>query len=389
MVKRDTEEGDSLAGIMAKVRTRAARWTREPTLSNGFRAKWFNLEVVNYPAWDYLPDPERGAEAVKKSRIPGKFHPRTPLQAYDLNQELALIWALNGERRRRQLGGERIPPELGKSIDYAIALNRTVWRDATIAESVPGTEAGVIGDFIRVERARNRNLSELKLEVRWQRAGEPHRLAGLPSLEEAWVVILGGHLPHAIQSTFFVVDFGLASVQSWAACTACSGLSGPCECRFCMHRLDPETERDPELELRLREDPALAPFMEMSTGSGWGPRGDLSALKRANPTLSAYGARLESLFGREQIEAARRRFDGWARPRASGKTLGRPRTWFDATTLSWIDRRRVELGSLRKVYTEYVQRWENTAMSYSTFERRYRSALAAVHRKAPVSAAPD
>src|SRR5271170_5476573 len=105
MVTRFQEDTDSLAGVMAKLRTRAARWTREPTLRNGFRAKWFNLEVVNYPAWDYLPDPERGPDAVKSKRIPGKFHPRTPLQAYDLDQELALIWALNGERRKRELAG--------------------------------------------------------------------------------------------------------------------------------------------------------------------------------------------------------------------------------------------------------------------------------------------
>jgi hypothetical protein len=380
---------DSLAGLMSELRPLVRQWSKDETVRRWFQSEWANLEIIDYPAYASSPDPARGPDAVRRTSIPGKTLPRVPLRPDDLNLEAVLLRAAFAERRAREAAGPAAPPRMSWLLDRAIALNRTLWAQATIAEAFSRSTDDVLGRFLRVERERVRSLLALKIEVRWQSQGGSERYARLPSFEDAWMVLVGGQLPHVLQSVRFVVDFGASSFQSWAPCAACWGLQGSCDCPFCMQRLDVAGLKDPDLAARIAADPAIGVFAEYSTASGWGPGGDLSAMKRANPGFSAYQIRLESLFGREQIDAARHRFEGWSKPRASGKPLGSPPALLNEASYHWAVGLQIELGSLRKVHEEYLRRGLGKPMSFSAFERRFRATRRNLQRKGGVSAAPE
>jgi len=374
---------------MADLRPRVLLWTRDKGVRDGFASDWLNLEVMKFPKVESTPEPERGPHAVKLTRIPGEFSPRVPLDASSLTLELAVLWSLHDELRTRRSEKEPIPMELETLLIQAIALNRTVWRDATLAEARAGVDRETVGAFILRERVRERDLQRIKLDIHLQKEADLRQRAVLPELPECWSVLIGGVFPHAIQSALLVIDFGLSSFQSWAPCKVCAGITGPCECHYCMHHFDPAAEKDPDLDALVKEDPSIAQVLHYSTASGWGPRGDLTAIKRANPNLTAYGARLELVFGRQQIESANRRFDGWWKPRRSGLRLGARPRHFDEPTMVWIAQRKADLRSLREVHSEYLQRGMKPTLTYDTFSHRFYRTLKDSVTERGVSPAPD
>jgi hypothetical protein len=379
----------SLVEVMAEFRPLARRSVRAGPLREALDSSTLNLEIDRYPKFQYDPDPAKGLYALKRRAWGGDFVPLVPPNADKLNAEFELLRIFHDSFGSSAAPRKRPPNKLLELLVQAIALNRAIWRDATVAEFSNAADSDTVGEYIRALRRKKREAGPASFHVGWAERGETHYGARLPVGAERWALLVGGLLPHVIQSELVVVDLGACRFQSWAPCTNDAEHGSPCRCRYCMHTVDSSLTSNPDLERRIREDSTIQALAEFSSSAGWGPSGPLASLRQADPGLSAYGIRLVALFGRPQFDASLASYRRWLGLRRSGKKVGRPAAAFDATTAGWIARRRADGVPLTRVYAEYLARPGVAHISWTTFYRRYRGSRAGDSSKPPLSANPN
>lgn len=374
---------------MAELREVALRLVPAEPLGRYLGSPTLNLEVDRYPHYEFDPDPARGPHALTPRPWGGEYRPLFPPTPDKLNGELNLLKMLWEWRAATSESGAKVPARLGILLTQAVALNRAIWRDATLADFSRADDIFTVGEYIRMLRRKRRDVTVARWGVGWAESSETHYGSRLPRGDETWVLLLGGQLQHVVQSEGVVIELGHCRFQSWAPCTNDSAHGPPCTCRYCMHSVDPDFIRDPDLEHRIREDPVIGVGAEISTSSGWGPSGPLRSLRAAYPDLSAYGIRLVALFGRPQFDQSLQAFERWYGLRRSGKKVGRPKSKFDAVTENWIGQRLADGRSSREVYAEYLTRPNVEKVSFATFRRRHLGSQPPSGSKPPVSANPD
>lgn len=375
-------EPGSLVVVMQELRTVMSRETPGGRLPAWLASPRLNLEIDKYPRYEFVPDPERGPTARKQLPWKGGFIDHYPPTAERLDEEFGLLWEV-----RRWADGKPDVEEVRALGAAAISLNRAIWRDATLADYAEKAPNDEIGRYIQHLRRRAMRGTP-GLSIRW---GDDfaHEGGRTPSTDELPRVLNGGFPEHVLPTQRIVVDLGFARFHSWAICLNDAEHTRPCTCHFCMDSSDPDRTRDPGFAARLRSDPALAFAAEISTGSGRGPDGPLTAIRSSEPNLSSYGVRLVALFGRDQFNASLSKFDTWLGLRQSGKKPGRPSTRLDYSTYDWAARRRQDGRSLRQVYEEHQRRADAPTLSYETFRRKFNATRAELDTKPPVSAAGD
>lgn len=366
-------EPNSLVEVMAELRGLATPIVRAEPLADLLREPWMNLEVDRYPRFEYIPDPARGPKAIRKGPWTGGYRPRVPPSEDDLNSELGMLKTL---RAWTLMPGRASKPLVARILElttYAVAINRAIWRDATLSYFSGKAEPESVGEYIRQLRRKRRAPERARFRIWWSDSTSSHHGARLPTEDETWTVLVGGNLPHVLQSEGVVIDLGLCRFHTWPVCANDAAHVSPCKCRYCMHTVDLDLITNPDLERRIRGDPAIGVLAEVSMAAGWGPSGPLRSVKQAFPNASAYEVHMTTLFGRLQFEERVNEYRRWVGFRTSGKPIGRPPSKFDETTLGWIEQRRQDGVSLNRIYAEYSTRPGSPPIARSTFLRRLKN----------------